>query len=1284
MVVQLRQRTAVNYNNNDDDSEVDEVAAANTTKGDAKRGKGGDDAAPSRRKRKSGEAEPKRKAKAAKVTPTADEDAEASDKDEPGADNNEDNPAESQLDTLLDVVKFSEQDIPTAVEDWVQKYEGERTAAMSELLTFLIQACGSKIAVDKEAVEDGDVDFVVERALKSVSGGQDQQEDLLHSKDKKLKHFKKNFANFWDELVSECRSSIIFDEFLFPTCINYIIALAGTAPRPFRSVSTIAGLQLVSSFVHVAKSLSETRETTQRQLTAELKKKRSGKDSARATDLQKALEEAHKQISTIEQMMEGLFTGLFVRRYRDVDASIRADCIKAVGDWIVTYPSYFWKDTYLKYVGWTLNDKTASVRLTSVRVLCNLYANEEHLAQMDLFTSRFAKRMLELANDADVEVAVAAIDLLRQLMSQELLDGDDLGSLYELLVDDTPQVRQAIGALVYDHLFGSGLEEPTPGSAKKGKKKDQSEEQLLALLQILADYRDSPVLCHYVIDALWENAPVLQDWKSMTQLLLTENTGKELSEVDATNLTWMLAATVKKACLEDIVPTADTARHNKAGMSKAKKDALAAHKQQLTTVLSKALPELLSKYQVDKAKVPSLVEIVKYMDLSQFTSKRQEKVYESLLQQIVDVFFKQNEDDALQACIHTLRCCAYEGDGALREPASDALRKCRGKVMERLQGAIGSTDPYELQMSLKRAHQLQQACSFDQPGLYEMVSAVLYDKDAQLQPEASHLQVQCFAILNLFFALTWEFTNIDASNPSTKSINDLVSKRQEFWNYLFGLLSEFDTEQAAVSELASTVYNVLADLMLIFSKNKYEGTPLAQVGLQPSSKNLELFWELAERRLAAAGANRETDEENPDLEDEVALQQINTLLPAVKLVAYGCLSQDWLGPEIVSHFTQHGKGVAEVVKVLCAKIKKSQSHNQWRLFLDALKRAYERHLKAADNEDEPDPDDSLQVFHNLAIRVAAIYTTFGGLSMRTTVAKIVRGGLEYAFADAPKRLSFIQSGLTPFTAKLSINDVAAIVSEVQEKAMQLRAREGDDDWKPLFAYISQLQDRRDKVRVDGEGSSRKQKKKLSFAETDTTFGDEDVAADDIDAEEEEQPEPAPVHQPTKQAVPKAPKSVPTRQPPSQLPSATLSATPEPPQPHASPPDSTAPTPSASGADDDDDQELAEPLGTEDFHEPELPESDEAGGSAAATLATEEQLPTMAKAPAKSNAKPELLFKFNALKSASDNTDGDSQDDDSAEDDIEDIQAINASRAAAPKRSRLATSSEDAGSKRPKT
>lgn len=40
----------------------------------------------------------------------------------------------------------------------------------------------------------------------------------------------------------------------------------------------------------------------------------------------------------------------------------------------------------------------------------------------------------------------------------QLLNDEELGSLYDLLIDEAPQIRHAVGDLVYDHLIAHSSE----------------------------------------------------------------------------------------------------------------------------------------------------------------------------------------------------------------------------------------------------------------------------------------------------------------------------------------------------------------------------------------------------------------------------------------------------------------------------------------------------------------------------------------------------------------------------------------------------------------------------------------------------------------------------------------------------------------------------------------------------------------------------------------------------------------------------------------------------------
>lgn len=60
--------------------------------------------------------------------------------------------------------------------------------------------------------------------------------------------------------------------------------------------------------------------------------------------------------------------------------------------------------------------KNAGVRKVSVLALQNLYEVDDNVPSLGLFTERFSTRMIELADDIDISVAVCGIGLVKQLL----------------------------------------------------------------------------------------------------------------------------------------------------------------------------------------------------------------------------------------------------------------------------------------------------------------------------------------------------------------------------------------------------------------------------------------------------------------------------------------------------------------------------------------------------------------------------------------------------------------------------------------------------------------------------------------------------------------------------------------------------------------------------------------------------------------------------------------------------------------------------------------------------
>eukprot|EP00854_Cymbomonas_tetramitiformis_P022330 gene22330-26937_t len=155
--------------------------------------------------------------------------------------------------------------------------------------------------------------------------------------------------------------------------------------------------------------------------------------------------------------------------------------------------TFFLKDTYLKYLGWSLNDKVASVRIAALTALQKLYDMEQNHTPLDTFTTRFKTRILEMTCDICPAVGVKALGVLTRLIREELVEVTDCDRGFLLLIDDSPQLRLAAAELV-----------------------------------------------------------TALDWRNILRVLLTGD--EQLSEADKTNLVFIFSRCVRKGTGESLVP----------------------------------------------------------------------------------------------------------------------------------------------------------------------------------------------------------------------------------------------------------------------------------------------------------------------------------------------------------------------------------------------------------------------------------------------------------------------------------------------------------------------------------------------------------------------------------------------------------------------------------------------------------------------------------------------------------------------------------------------------------
>ncbi|KAI4531958.1 hypothetical protein MG293_018472 [Ovis ammon polii] len=435
------------------------------------------------------------------------------------------------------------------------------------------------------------------------------------------KKFQGSFCEFVRTLVYQCQYSLLYDGFPMDNLISLLTGLSDSQVRAFRHTSTLAAMKLMTSLVRVALQLSLHKDNNQRQYEAERNKGPGQRAPERLESLLEKRRELQEHQEEIEGMMNALFRGVFVHRYRDVLPEIRAICIEEIGSWMQSYSTSFLTDSYLKYIGWTLHDKHRDVRLKCLKALKGLYGNQDLTARLELFTSRFKDRMVSMVMDREYDVAVEAVRLLILILKSMdgVLTDADCESIYPVVYASNRALASAAGEFLYWKLFYPECETRALGGRER-RRSPRPRRTFFYLL--LSFFVESELHDHaaYLVDSLWDCAgPLLKDWESLTSLLLEKD--QNLGDVQESTLIEILVSSVRQAS-EGHPPVGRVT--GRKGLTPKERKIQADDKVKLTEHLIPLLPQLLAKH------------------------------LELLLQQLQEVVVKHAEPAVLEAGAHAL------------------------------------------------------------------------------------------------------------------------------------------------------------------------------------------------------------------------------------------------------------------------------------------------------------------------------------------------------------------------------------------------------------------------------------------------------------------------------------------------------------------------------------------------------------------------------------------------------------------------------------------------------
>ncbi|CAE7139062.1 unnamed protein product, partial [Rhizoctonia solani] len=473
--------------------------------------------------------------------------------------------------------------LQSVVDDYFESYSQTPSAALADLANCILRACGCNASIDSDEVLDSDnvvdkLDDLIEAVKKEAAPAYP-----LVSKHPSYKKFRKQLSELLHRLIQTAadlpQPSPLFpasdDTGLLPVLQPWIVCMSTSLVRSFRHTGTVVALEMESALCEVAKDVEKEGEVLGRQREAERKRRASapGKSKGktpREKELDTKAEDVKKRKAVLNDYLKEFFDDVFVHRYRDADAGIRTDCVRELGKWMKTHPTYFLSGTYLRYIGWLLSDMNTSVRLEAIRALSALYTSSDNSTILALtnFTERFKPRLLQMAaQDSDVGVRVAVARVLTDIDTQGLLEEDEQAPLCLLVFDVEARVRKAVAGFVRG-VWEASVEEKLQGRNSKGKEREkdkqragvkcllsslvewikladatsntpneaeddpdssqqpsQTQQPSGAVVSLLLNSTGTKSRIALAVSALWDELDVLREWNALLDHLLLDHSG---------------------------------------------------------------------------------------------------------------------------------------------------------------------------------------------------------------------------------------------------------------------------------------------------------------------------------------------------------------------------------------------------------------------------------------------------------------------------------------------------------------------------------------------------------------------------------------------------------------------------------------------------------------------------------------------------------------------------------------------------------------------------------------
>ncbi|VUZ57297.1 unnamed protein product [Hymenolepis diminuta] len=758
--------------------------------------------------------------------------------------------------TLFGAIRSGRASPQTLVDDWIEQYKTNRAPAMLELVQFFISCSGCKGKVSLDMYNSLSHTEIIKRMTEEFD--EDSGEYPLVQSSQMWRRFRTNFMEFIQVLIRQCQYSIIYDQCMVEQIGSLLTGLSDSPVRAFRHTSTLAAMKMMTALVDVALNVSINRDNTQRQYESERSRsgnsattsRRSGSAvSDRLEVLMTRRQELEENMKEVKDMLVMLFKGVFIHRYRDSQPEIRAICIAEIGVWMRRYPAMFLDDSYLKYIGWTLYDRVGEVRLQCLRALQPLYDDPNYVSNLCLFTSRFKQRLVDMTLDKELDVAVQAVKVVSCILkhSESKLEDKDCENIYELVYCTHRPLAQAAGEFLTLKLFEVDANAPITRT-KKGKKRSENTPLIRDLVQF---FIESELHEHatYLVDSLWEIAPMLRDWEAMIDLLI-EEPGKNEEPLDSnqeSSLIEIMVCCVQQAATGESPVGRQSGYHSSSAvvlgageaaiprvgrggvLSAREAKALAEARARMTEAMIPALHPLLTRFGESAERATTLLQIPRYMDLEIYTTGRHQRQLDLLLQCIERIVERHTDPETLLACSRVYEVLCQDDlsiaancqtvRATLLDRLTDLYRRAFLSYFNEQGDEPDADDEFHLVAALKRIYAFY--CCHDLNGLdlWKSLLKIVSSAPNEATPEIIAQAIACCAK-----SLLWRLAHVSEPDPPQSEVDELRVMLDEYMAQCTKWMIFED------KRIAAEAYLSVCDLLIAFSRHL--------VSTEPSIKSL--------------------------------------------------------------------------------------------------------------------------------------------------------------------------------------------------------------------------------------------------------------------------------------------------------------------------------------------------------------------------------------------------------------------------------------------------------------